>query len=721
MFYSKSVFITFFFALVFLFSSNIYSQRYWNVAAQFTGSDSSYVAVDPSTTLDNLTGDFTIECWLNADTNWTGSVFGKKNVRLMIQETGEKFRLRIQTANSTKIYSRTSALLELHKWYHVACTYDESGSGSMKVYVNGNLDSSRTGTGIGAVSYHDSLFIGLSEYGPFKGMIDDIRIWNRALSQSEIKMNMRNPYPGALNNKGANFGTGLVMSCTFDFTYSGAGSSLYFYDGSNHYLAHNVFPIYLGASPSQTLVLNNSLELSNSGDYAVMANNADIELSGPLSAEAWIYPINSASGKQYIITKGNDYAVYLEDTGKLRFVFNGHVGTSISTIPSNQWTHIAITFNSTGAGNLYINGKYDVDYNFGAPTTANTDSLFIGTLGGAYYFKGYIDAVKISNYEKNENEIKKDMFRIIDYYNKPNPPNSTVSLDFDFNNYPTTGNGTFYYLRGNAKYSTPVYLNDVPVSPILGSYNGIFPNGYYFKSSDRRIPQSNTAGYTEEDSLNVTSSTNISDLNMFIAINHDKLSDLQIILFSPDGDSVIIWDNISGLTGNVDNLITIFDDESENEALNYKYVDFGPNIKPANSLNSAFAGKNPKGIWRLKIVDFYNGNIGHLYGWGLRFNNVTGVENNNTNTVPSAYKLDQNYPNPFNPSTTINYALPKASNVKLIIYNLLGQEVTTLVNSFNQAGKHSVNFNAANLASGVYIYSIKADGFTASKKLMLLK
>ena len=78
-----------------------------------------------------------------------------------------------------------------------------------------------------------------------------------------------------------------------------------------------------------------------------MPNNPDIELSSPVTVEAWNYPINSTLGTQYILQKGNDYAMYLEDTGKLRFVFNSHVGTSNSTIPSNQWTHIAITCHST--------------------------------------------------------------------------------------------------------------------------------------------------------------------------------------------------------------------------------------------------------------------------------------------------------------------------------------------------------------------------------------
>ena len=413
--------------------------------------------------------------------------------------------------------------------------------------------------------------------------------------------------------------------------------------------------------------------------------------------------------------------MYLEDTGKLRFTFNSHVGTSISTIPSNQWTHVAITFNSSGIGNLYLNGKFDISYNYGVPSTASTDSLYIGTVGGFNFFKGYIDAVKISNYEKSVDEIKKDMFREIDYTNRPTPPNSTVSLNFDFFNYSSTSNGQYYYLRGNAKYSTPVTQDDIPVSPIIGSGIENFPVGYYFKADSRRIPQFNTAGYMEVDSINITSTTSVSDLKMFIAINHQKLSELQIILYSPDGDSAIVWDKNSGINNNVDNLITVFDDESDNEIVNNKYVDFGPNIKPMNSLSSTFSGKNPKGIWILKIVDLYNGNTGFLYGWGLRFNNVTGVEDNYSNIIPASYKLEQNYPNPFNPTTTISYSLPNASNVKLTVYNLLGQEVTTLVNSFNQAGKHSIQFNAANLASGVYIYTIKTDNFIATKKLMLLK
>lgn len=90
-------------------------------------------------------------------------------------------------------------------------------------------------------------------------------------------------------------------------------------------------------------------------------------------------------------------------------------------------------------------------------------------------------------------------------------------------------------------------------------------------------------------------------------------------------------------------------------------------------------------------------------------------------SAPVKFDLAQNYPNPFNPGTTIQFSLPKSSNVLLKVYNLLGQEVATLLDGFKEAGVHYINFDAANLNSGLYIYKIEAEGFTSTKKMTLLK
>ena len=100
---------------------------------------------------------------------------------------------------------------------------------------------------------------------------------------------------------------------------------------------------------------------------------------------------------------------------------------------------------------------------------------------------------------------------------------------------------------------------------------------------------------------------------------------------------------------------------------------------------------------------------------------VIGIKNISSE-IPGEYSLQQNYPNPFNPSTTIRFNIPNTSNVTLKIYNINGQEIATLVNNeVVSAGVKEVDFNAVNLSSGIYFYTIKANDFTATKKMVLLK
>ncbi|HEX9658062.1 MAG TPA: T9SS type A sorting domain-containing protein [Bacteroidota bacterium] len=89
--------------------------------------------------------------------------------------------------------------------------------------------------------------------------------------------------------------------------------------------------------------------------------------------------------------------------------------------------------------------------------------------------------------------------------------------------------------------------------------------------------------------------------------------------------------------------------------------------------------------------------------------------------VPTRYSLEQNYPNPFNPSTTIEFSIPAAQLVTLKVYNLLGQEVATLVNGQQTAGAHSVHWNASSLSTGFYFYKMETGNFSQTRKLMLMK
>ena len=85
------------------------------------------------------------------------------------------------------------------------------------------------------------------------------------------------------------------------------------------------------------------------------------------------------------------------------------------------------------------------------------------------------------------------------------------------------------------------------------------------------------------------------------------------------------------------------------------------------------------------------------------------------------FELNQNYPNPFNPTTNIRFNIPRNEMVKLTVYDILGREVSVLVNEFKNAGSYQVDFNASAFTSGIYFYKIEAGNFTDIKKMILVK
>jgi type IX secretion system substrate protein len=132
---------------------------------------------------------------------------------------------------------------------------------------------------------------------------------------------------------------------------------------------------------------------------------------------------------------------------------------------------------------------------------------------------------------------------------------------------------------------------------------------------------------------------------------------------------------------------------NSNSPKHYSYVDGG-----------FLSGKYQ---YRLKQID--NNGI-------FEYSNIIEVD-----LTPSEFTLYQNYPNPFNPSTTIKYALPEAGEVKLVLFNMLGEEVAVLVNELKEAGVHDVDFNASDLGSGIYFYKLESSSFVSVKKMMLVK
>ena len=107
--------------------------------------------------------------------------------------------------------------------------------------------------------------------------------------------------------------------------------------------------------------------------------------------------------------------------------------------------------------------------------------------------------------------------------------------------------------------------------------------------------------------------------------------------------------------------------------------------------------------------------------WTRPISEILGVKESYVGTVPEQYTLSDNYPNPFNPETRINYALPVQSYVRLMVYDMLGREVASLVDGIKPAGSYFANFDASRLSSGVYMYSLQTPGFRTVKKMVLVR
>ena len=149
---------------------------------------------------------------------------------------------------------------------------------------------------------------------------------------------------------------------------------------------------------------------------------------------------------------------------------------------------------------------------------------------------------------------------------------------------------------------------------------------------------------------------------------------------------------------------------------------FMKNLKARDSIGICVEAAEPFTPWWTDWVVNYKDMSKKPYFYGMIYkykHNPTGIKQ--SHVLPAEFSLSQNYPNPFNPVTNIRFELPKEEFVTIKVYNSLGQEIKTLVNGMQSAGSHTVAFDAENLASGVYVYTMKTESFSKSMKLTIQK
>jgi subtilisin-like proprotein convertase family protein len=710
-----------------LLAPSLDAQLVWNQAASFSGT-SSYVVVYPSASV-NITGSFTLEAWINPNSiaaDYQGIISkgttAMRHYSLNFAAAPLSDRIEIATNGGQKIRSRTA--IAPGRWTHVAGVYDNA-TNTFSVYLNGVLDTSSVVTGAApADGPADSVFVGRTSAGArmYAGLIDDARIWNRALTVAEIRKWMR-------TELGASTGvySGLVLSLLFQSSINNTIFNLYDFSGlANIASNRGASAASLAGGPSAYGTPNDCVYLDGAGSYLAGGTTTALEISGSFTLECWVYP-TALSSAQILISKRaltsniNGYDMYLS-AGRVAIRTNGITRLLGQTvIPIGQWSHVAATYNvSNGAVAVYVNGRPDGTGTASAALVVSTDSLLIGH-GFNADFVGYIDEVRIIPVALTQQEIRSFMYRSMDM---SNAPASMTGYNLDGLAYANTNaNGApQLQFRGNAGFACVSTVSNQPLSPLNRADAQNFPQGYHMKQSDRRIPQTGTSGLMVPDSLFISESLSISDVNLFIGANHTYDSDLSIALVGPGGDSVNVYQSYYMLDQN-DNIVTLFDDQADSSMANSGiFTSMTPRIRPRNSLNAGFAGRSALGWWKLKITDLAGGDTGRVYSWGVQINNqvLVGV-NEIAIAKPLEFSLDQNFPNPFNPETKLRFRIPVQSSVRLTVFDILGREVRTLVNEVKNPGTYEVVFDARTMASGTYFCRMEAGTFVETKKILLLK
>lgn len=416
--------------------------------------------------------------------------------------------------------------------------------------------------------------------------------------------------------------------------------------------------------------------------------------------EFWVYFTSFGKGTAPFIDQGPNigscagwtFYMTVDSTGQVRagaWVAFAMTSGSIK-IPLKTWTHVATTWGTSGA-KLYINGLLvGSDTNTGMPAAGYSGSVLIGLLTAAGT-SGSIDELRISN-------VQRSTFNVTSSEENTQIPNT------GFENWTTVGSyenptgwatmnpyatGPFYSCtKSTDHYPTSVgnysirLENNTSLTQMTGSYGMAVTNAfdYPFKPAFPIVDHPNKlCGYYKYNSINNDS--------MFV----------RIVLFQK---------------GVVVNYFTFI---NGNSTSTWKSFTLPMTYSSADSATLYFSA-----FWPNTPTDGPNGNS-VLYIDNLSFDKLITSLPLTSRELPSNYILTQNYPNPFNPTTKIKFGLPKKSIVKLTVYDILGREVSTLVNQDLEAGYHEVKFNAGNLSSGVYFYQLRTGPFVETKKLLLIK
>jgi len=418
-------------------------------AVDFDGSD-DYIAVADNALLD-ITGALTLETWMNPDilppSANEGLIAkyasgGNFSYSLELNTSGN-IVFNISNDGTNSITLTSSSTLNVDEWTSVAATYDPGNS--MSIYINGVLDATST-SAIPASIFNGTadLWLGattlINADSILDGALDEVRIWNDVRSATEIQNNLYRSLD--VSNE-----SNLVAYYKFDDGLASGSNtsadSLVDYSGNDHVGVLNSFSLSGGASnwiiseapladESAVSALDgpgNALAFDGSNEYVEITDNDVLDITGPLTLEAWISVSSSpTTDNEGIISKflsaGNErsYSLDITTSDNLEFILSAN-GTNEAALTSSSiitsadgWAHVAAVFDPSNSMSLYINGILDAELTAGVPVSINASSanLWVGmtnsvSANNALHVE--IDEVRIWNIARTRVEIQDNMFK----------------------------------------------------------------------------------------------------------------------------------------------------------------------------------------------------------------------------------------------------------------------------------------------------------------------
>ncbi len=708
--------------------------------------------------------DATIDAWIYPTLSGVHMIMTKGSTAATVTFAffvGNTGKLGLRIGNNIAS-SNDANTIPINTWTHVAVVWEDNGPNfDVRFYVDG-LQSGTTQSVAGPMPFNaDPVRIGSSQYnnGAFTGMIDEVRFWNPPLSQATIRANrfiglgeIINSNAEGDNYTGSSSYTGLLSSWTFN---SGFLTAMFDNVGGRNGILQGGAVVDDGLY-GFPMPYNNALYFPGTGgDDNIVDIRDSSSFTGFLTSdgtiESWIRFASNPSSTTHLISKGatsptTSFLLGVNTSGQLFFNIAGNAVTGKGSINTSDWNHIAVTWNRVGGDyivNFFLNGQLDTTRTMTSPVMpVNSDVIRLGEseafAGGVSPVNAYMDGVRFWNEDMELDTLKKLMFGTSSAVGEVVGNRLLASWGFDGHMVPE---GRFSTMRGtfstgtsnNCRFSS--YTNEASVSGNVlsldlfgypttvrrpGNNESAFPYGFYTKPSFTAVPDNNTTGISEVITVGPSFPDNdVTSAELFLSIEGTRVSDLEVTLTAPNGESRTVMANNGGTNNNV---LTIFFDGAAEELSSTEFLaPWANSVKPNQSFGN-FGNSPARGEWTLKVVDATNGTLHTLLGWGIRLNNsnTVGIQQLSAE-IPSKFELAQNYPNPFNPTTSIKFALPKSGFVSLKVYDIVGKEVATLVNEQLTAGTYEHNFNASALSSGVYFYRIDADNFTEIKKMMLVK